>query len=204
MEKPIRFSQVRDWADHRLGRLVVMRLLGRRNGSTIWSALCDCGVSIEIASGDIKKGKIKSCGCYRKDRTTRHGYSGTRIYYSWGGMIQRCSNPNNRNYGQYGAKGIKVCPRWLKFENFLADMGERPAGTTLDRRDGNKDYTPNNCRWSTIEQQARNKKNNIFVNVNNAVMCIADASRLLGISFGAVTYRVQKGHIKIAIRPKGA
>jgi len=79
-------------------------------------------------------------------------------YISWGNMTQRCTNIKNDNYPRYGGKGVKIDPRWVVFKNFLADMGERPPGCTIDRVDNAGDYTPGNCRWATKQQQQRNTK----------------------------------------------
>lgn len=89
---------------------------------------------------------------------TTHGMSDTATYRSWGSMIQRCCNPNNPRYPEWGGRGIKVCERWLSFENFLADMGERPEGLTLDRIDNEGHYEPGNCRWSTHREQRMNQR----------------------------------------------
>ena len=94
-----------------------------------------------------------------------HGRKGkrTRTYQSWSHMIQRCTNPNYKYYYLYGGRGIIVCKRWMKFENFLEDMGEKPKGLSLDRKNNNKNYCKSNCRWATPKQQARNKRNNLYV-----------------------------------------
>lgn len=93
---------------------------------------------------------------------TKHGHTGRNwkspTYYSWSKMKERCLNPNHEKYSNYGGRGIKVCERWMSFENFLADMGERPYGKTLDRKEVNGNYEPENCRWATAKQQRRNQR----------------------------------------------
>ena len=87
----------------------------------------------------------------------RHGHYGTPVYETWHAMKQRCYNPKHISYQWYGGKGVQVCDQWLRFENFLADMGEKPEGMTIDRIDSNLNYTPSNCRWATSKQQSRDK-----------------------------------------------
>jgi hypothetical protein len=97
----------------------------------------------------------------KKESSTKHGHTGSATYISWAAMIDRCFNVNKDNYKWYGAKGVTVCERWEKFENFLEDMGERPSGMTLDRKDPFGNYEANNCRWATPMQQGANKRRNV-------------------------------------------
>lgn len=129
-----------------------------------WVCRCDCGNEVSVRAKDLRSGTTKSCGCYRQSRMQtlglKHGHAASRspTYASWQAMRERCENSHNAAYNKYGGRGIKVCERWLTFENFLADMGERPKGTSIDRfpnRDG--DYEPGNCRWATATEQSRNR-----------------------------------------------
>lgn len=112
---------------------------------------------------------------------TKHGMFGTPIYVVWGRMIQRCSNPNDPSYPRYGGAGITVDPSWRKFENFYADMGDRPDGMTLERKNNALGYTASNCIWATRAEQARNRKNVRWYEYNGERMTLADLGKALGI-----------------------
>lgn len=143
------------------GELTALRIIPKsRTHTTRWLCRCSCGVEIAVISGSLRGGNTGSCGCKTAEwRSLKHGMTKTPTYRGWHGMRQRCANPKATGFKNYGGRGIKVCERWLDFENFLADMGERPEGRTLDRfpnNDGN--YEPGNCRWATSKQQADNKR----------------------------------------------
>ena len=104
-----------------------------------------------------------------------------RSYKTWGGMIQRCTNPKNPAFDRYGGRGISMCKRWLLFDNFLADMGERPEGLSLDRINVNGDYEKRNCRWANDTEQARNARSNILIEYKGRVMCLTAWAKELGI-----------------------
>lgn len=121
--------------------------------------VCECGTKKEMLLQNVKSGVSRSCGC--RMGKMRHGHAGleTPTYRTWQAMRARCHNPKHSAYPRYGARGIQVCERWRNsFDAFLADMGERPDGSTLDRIDGSKGYEPGNCRWATTAQQFENKR----------------------------------------------
>ncbi len=122
-----------------------------------------------------------------------HGMSGTKTYRIWWGMIQRCRNPNVALWPLYGGRGIKVCNRWKKFENFYADMGARPDGLELDRRDSNGNYEPNNCRWTTRYEQTRNTRRNRLLTYQGKTKTLTDWAVALGINPITMRYRVRAG-----------
>jgi hypothetical protein len=161
-------SPARDLAGQRFDRLTVIRDTGSRDdsGRVIWLCSCDCGKQRNAVSRDLTAGRTTSCGCKKSERAkeaaVKHGASGANTapeYRSWQSMITRCTNPKYEHWDRYGGRGIQVCQRWrTSFAAFLADMGPRPAGTSLDRHpnpDGN--YEPGNCRWATRVQQRANR-----------------------------------------------
>lgn len=143
---------------------------GRKGGRRFWFCQCSCGVSLpkSVASYDLTSGHTKSCGCMQKElarkANTKHGLKQHPLYVRWSAMKNRCYNPNDDYYHNYGGRGIKVCDRWRNsVDNFLEDMGMPPEGYTLDRKDNDGDYSPENCRWSTPKEQGRNKSDTVWV-----------------------------------------
>lgn len=158
-----------DLTGARFGRWTALRIaVGVKRVQ--WECECDCGNKKVIRANHLKSGVSKSCGCLNiellKKRATHGRSRNDAIYRIWQGMIQRCTNPKNPKYSYYGGRGISVCDRWGKFENFLHDMGERPKGLTLDRfPDKNGNYELSNCRWATWKQQQNNRSNNLSINI---------------------------------------
>ncbi len=162
-----------DMRGQRYGRLIVLRRVGRHsNGGVLWLCRCNCGRRIEASRHDLRIGDSKSCGCYRRERLRRHGEAGhaysraTKEYRSWKALRQRCRNPHNKQFHDYGGRGITVCPEWNDFQIFLRDMGRAPSRRhSIDRIDNNgpytgpcADYPDGNCRWATAKEQAQNAR----------------------------------------------
>lgn len=188
-------SRVIDLIDQRFTRLEVIRLHGTdKRGERMWECICDCGNMCNVLSSNLRSGHTKSCGCLNRersrDRKYKHGMYGTGVYSSWQAMIQRCANPNNPFYHRYGGRGIKICDRWLSFENFYADMGDSTSGYQIDRIDNDGDYEPTNCRWSTPKENTRNRSSNIEVTYKGKTQCIAAWEEELGFKHGTLWCRL--------------
>lgn len=153
-----------------------------------------CGVRFEVKGWRLIRGMDKFCGTScRFAHPKKHGHAMrgalTPTYRTWLGMRQRCTNPAFSNYRIYGGRGIKICERWSDFSNFVADMGERPAGKSLDRIDSNGNYEPGNCRWATRAEQSLNKRDTIMYNGRPAI----SICRERGLSQSAFRLRLAAG-----------
>ncbi len=157
-----------------------------------WLFKCDCGIEKVICVSNVKSGGTISCSCLN-GKTITHGMEGTKTYKSWGAMKSRCLNKNNEHYKYYGGRGIIVCPKWLDFENFYKDMGEKPENKTLDRIDNNKNYCKSNCKWSTREEQMNNTRYNRLLTYKNKTQTIAQWARELSINYGTIYSRLKRG-----------
>lgn len=192
-------KRAQDITGFRSGFLTAISYAGSDGKKSLWTVRCDCGKTIIMPASELKKGKQKSCGCMRnalisKSRST-HTMSGAPIWAVWHSMKQRCENPTAQAWRNYGGRGIKVCERWSKsFDDFYSDMGSAyKKGLTLDRIDVNGDYTPENCRWTTMKNQARNKRGNRFIESPWGRITVAEAAERSGIGATTLLYRLGHG-----------
>lgn len=171
---------------NRYGHLTVVRLAGRMKNSLHWECGCECGRVVLIRGQALREGEATNCGCLTPRGqgfpTTVNGRQ-TREYHSYRGMLGRCYDERHPFFHAYGGRGIRVCSAWLSsFVHFRREMGERPPGTSLDRKNTNGDYVADNCRWATRAEQARNKRTTKFVTVRGVSMPITDWKTFFGLS----------------------
>ena len=183
-----------DWLNKKFGLLTVIAIgpvrwySGQNRQMLICS--CVCGQQKEILPAMLKTGRIKSCGCNaqkaRSIAQTTHALSKHPLFKTWRAMFARCYNTRHEHYARYGGRGITVCARWLELANFVADMHPRPLGLTLERKNNDAGYSPENCRWATSFEQNQNLQTNVIVKLNNQNMCLAEAGRKLNLSVGRI------------------
>lgn len=181
-----------DLLGRRFGRLLVV---GRDEGPPRrWICACDCGATVERATGNLLRWDAGcSCGCAIGEA---HGESRSMSYRSWQAMKDRCSNPKNAEWANYGGRGITVCERWrASYVAFIADVGQRPsADHSIDRIDVNGHYEPENCRWATSVVQCRNKRTSRYLTVRGETMTVIEWSERTGIPPGTIGYRLRQGY----------
>jgi hypothetical protein len=158
---------------------------------------CECGKQTDVSKHDLRRGFVKSCGCVQGRQGVEHGHSRrgkqTPEYVVWASMLTRCRNANTHAWHRYGGRGITVCERWLSFENFYADMGQRPPGATLDRIDNDGPYSPDNCRWVSRKQQAQNTARVRMLEYDGKCMTLTAWAKHLGISQATLSGRLKRG-----------
>lgn len=186
-----------DLTGQKFGRLLVLeRGENSKEGKAQWKCKCDCGNEHTASSQNLKTGNTKSCGCYRKEilRASKHGMTGTRIYNIWFGMKQRCYYPKNRCYKTYGAEGVTVCEEWRHnfqaFYDWAMSHGYR-GDLSIERIDNAKGYSPDNCRWATITEQANNKRNNRLITDNGETHSLAEWAEITGLNRVTIAYRLK-------------
>jgi hypothetical protein len=156
-----------------------------------WLCQCECGNTNTVQGGTLLNGRTLSCGCLQRETATTHGMEHTLTYTVWAQMKARCLNSKHKSYERYGARGIEVCDRWLKFENFYADMGEKPRGRSLDRVDNNGNYEPLNCRWASNLEQNNNRSNNWRLTFQGKTLTVAQWAREVSIAPESIKSRLK-------------
>jgi hypothetical protein len=198
---PLSSQWVIDLSGKTFGRLRVHHFAHTKRQKSYWCCTCVCGVVCIKQGVLLSSGLTRSCGCLLRENqqaritaNTTHQQTGTVLYTRWAGMIGRCTNPANAAYADYGGRGITVCPQWrASFEIFARDMGEPPPETWLERRDNNGPYSPENCYWATLYQQANNKRNNRWITYDGMTQTLAQWCRMTGIGHTTILHRLKHG-----------
>ena len=193
-------KNAKDITGNKYGMLTAINPICSKNGKVVWQFLCDCGNNYFTISTAIKFGSIVSCGCHRK---RQQGMGASREYHIWNKMIDRCTNQDAKDYKRYGGRGIKVCSRWMKFENFFFDMGKAPKEKSLDRIDNNGDYSKANCKWSTNAEQHRNKSTNVVITYQGESKILTDWAKSLGLRVDTLWMRLKRNMpLEKALKPR--
>jgi len=189
-----------DLTGKKYGKLTVIQLavddIGKKKK---WLCMCECGNRVIVAGSNLRSGHSTQCkGCQLKAinlKKIKHNKAKSKLYGVWGGMKNRCENPNSKSYKDYGAKGIKVCDEWHEAKQFItwALKNGYAEGLEIDRRDVNGDYSPSNCRWVSRLQNANNKGNNRIFCINGRNMTMAEIARENGIKYKLLHKHLNKG-----------
>lgn len=189
-----------DLTGQKFGRWTVLNFVhAPKSGGSRWLCRCECGNEREVASVNLRRGLSQSCGCIRVESTTTHGgakQSGEMKaeYTSWRSMLSRCTDRKHRQYDDYGGRGITVCEEWRRdFAAFYRDMGPRPFGMTLGRIDNDRGYSKDNCRWEPKLDQARNRTNTRWVEIDGQRRSLAEWCEMFRVSWFLVNYRLNHG-----------
>lgn len=188
---------IKDVTGVRHGSLVAVKPVSRTGSESYrWLWTCDCGGTKVLHTHSAKA--TGHCGCRTHENlvagNTKHGAAATTVYKAWAAMKDRCLNPNNEHYVDYGGRGIAVCERWsLSFQNFIDDMGARPAGMTIERINNSGNYEPGNCRWATRKEQQRNRRTNIYYEIGGVSKCLMEWCEFYKIRYQTVRRRLSAG-----------
>jgi len=161
-------------------------------------AVCKCGVVNYYPLYNLSIGKTKSCGCHRKNlmkgRFVTHGMTGHKLYTTWVKIKERVFYTKDVNYKNYGGRGIKICPEWMDFKNFVRDMGDKPSPKhSIDRINNDGDYCKENCRWATSFDQAQNKRNNVYIELHGEKKLVCKLARDYGMDRDKVMRKLKSG-----------
>lgn len=187
-----------DLTKQQFGRLTVISLnkYCKVRRKRYWNCLCSCGNTAVVPTSNLRNSHSTSCGCKTIEATKTHGHSGkyiSKTYKVWQKLKNRCLNPNDSSYENYGGRGIFLDARWQFFENFVTDMGEAPENLSIERIDNNKGYNKDNCKWASPYEQARNKRNNINLTIDGITHCLEDWCKIYNINRNTVNGRIRIG-----------
>lgn len=184
----------------RFGRLMPIIDCGKNERNMLqYLCACDCGESKVIAGIYLRNGETQSCGCLRRESMSErngnlsHGKAKTSVYLSWQSMKTRCTNNKHKHFYRYGGRGISYDPHWETFENFYADMGDKPAGFTLERIDNSKGYSKDNCKWASRKEQLRNTISTVNLTYKGKTQCMLDWAKETGLKYSTIRSRVNLG-----------
>ena len=189
----------KDITNYKFNKLIAVEFYKKdKFGKLYWLFKCDCGNKKVINKSRVMTNQTKSCGCLEKEFKFKPLFNLLKPYRSeyttWFAMKQRCLNTENKDYLHYGGRGIKICDRWMKFENFFNDMGKRPKGKTIDRIDNNGNYELSNCRWATPKEQISNTRRVIYINFNGKIMIAKEWANLFSLDYRSFIYHFKKNN----------
>lgn len=198
-----------DITGRHFGRLLAIQKSFIKNKDQYWECRCSCGNTTFVKKGHLTSGRIKSCGCLLKENNTgyKHGLSHSKILRIFQGMLNRCYNKKEKAYKNYGARGITICKEWLNnrlnFYYWAISNGYKD-GLTIERIDNNKGYSPDNCKWDTYKQQARNTRRNLIITYKEKSLCLATWCEKLGLDYRLTEGRLRRGwSVERAFNTKG-
>lgn len=200
-------KKVTNLVGQKFGKLTVLRLSETyEKGTALWVCQCECGNTTVVFASNLTRKHTTSCGCHKKANyktmNLTHGATAGKMgeknsypssYKIWCSMKQRCYDKNLPQYKYYGERGIAVCERWHSYANFVADMGEPPIGKSLDRIDNNGGYSPENCRWTDMKTQQRNKRNAHLITYQGETKSLAEWAEHIGVPRGNLHNRIFRG-----------
>lgn len=200
-------ARVKDMSGQRFGRLVVRSFAGIGEDHTaLWNCVCDCGNETVVRGYSLRRGHTQSCGCFNgyaaSVRNSTHGETKTRLYKCWQGMKSRCYYERNIAYDRYGGRGIQVCDEWRDDFEAFRDWALKNGYSdelTLDRIDTNGHYEPSNCRWATMVEQNRNRRDNVIVEHDGEIQTEAEWAAKVGISKSSMSKRLQRWKVSDAV-----
>lgn len=179
----------------RFGKLLVIEEDGRIGSNVAWICKCDCGNVTRVRANSLLTGNTTSCGCGRIEAITKHNMTNTKLFNVWRTMKERCNNKSYRQYKDYGGRGISLCDEWEEFKPFMEWSLENgyKEGLSIDRIDNDGNYCPENCRWTTVRVQSRNRRANRILEYGGEKHCVAEWSEILGVRANTIFWRLSQG-----------